>query len=102
MADPVGSSLPLGVGDLNLRLHGDKQAQLKQATEQFESIFIEMMFQQMRKGAEALGTEQPSFARQVFEGWQDQQWALSMAHGGGIGLAAQLQRQLSPQKPPGK
>jgi Rod binding domain-containing protein len=101
VSNPIGSNLPLGVGDLNLRLHGDRQEQLKQVTEQFESIFIEMMFQQMRKGAAALGVEQPSFARQVFESWQDQQWALAMVRGGGIGLAAQLQRQLS-DKTPGK
>lgn len=102
MANPIGGGLPLGVGDLNLRLTGDKKEQLKQATQQFESIFLEMMFQEMRKSAQALGADQPSFARDVFQGWQDQQWALSLAKGGGIGLAAHLQRQLSQQTPQSK
>lgn len=69
--------------------------QLKQVTEEFEAIFVELMLRNMRESTRRLGENNPSQARDIYESWQDQALAQRIVGGGGIGLAAQLYEQLS-------
>lgn len=74
-----------------------EQERLRAVCRAFEAVLLEMLLHEAR-GAAAAGSEgdQPSFARGVFEGWQDGQLAGSMSAAGGIGLADLLLRQLVP------
>lgn len=69
--------------------------QLKQVTEEFEAIFVELMLRTMRESTRRLNENGPSYARDIYESWQDQAMAQRIVTGGGIGLAAQLYEQLS-------
>ncbi|MHB9143853.1 MAG: rod-binding protein [Symbiobacteriia bacterium] len=71
------------------------QNKLLQACRDFESLFLQQIMQEARQGVAAMSSEPRSFDRQVYEGWQDEQFAHSISGGGGIGLAATLYRQLS-------
>lgn len=74
---------------------GSNPAQLKQVTEEFETLFLELILRTMRESTKGFASEQSSYARNMYESWQDQAFARSMAGAGGIGLAAQLYQQLS-------
>lgn len=75
-----------------------ERQRLEQAAQEFEAIFLQQLFSQMRSAARALSAEPPSYARQVYEGWQDQAMAQNMARAGGIGLHELLLRQLEPSR----
>jgi peptidoglycan hydrolase FlgJ len=85
-----GVSLGLAIGPA-----GNGPEQLKQVTEEFESIFLEMLLRSMRQSARSISGEKTPYARDIYESWQDQAFARSIAGAGGIGLAATLYRQLS-------
>jgi len=69
-------------------------AGLKDACQQFEALFLQQLLKEARSGAAALSGEKRSFDREVYEGWQDEQFASAMSGSGGIGLAEMLYRQL--------
>jgi flagellar protein FlgJ len=78
----------------------EKEAEaLKQVAHQFESMFIGMMLKSMRDANATfeednpLNTNESKFYRQMF----DDQLALSMSQGEGIGLADSIYRQLKDQ-----
>lgn len=72
-------------------------AQLRQAAEQFESLFINMMFKTMRQAngvfseGNLFESKESSFYREML----DNQLSVEMARGGGIGLADLLVKQLA-------
>jgi Rod binding domain-containing protein len=74
------------------------QDRLKDATAEFEAFFVETLLRQAREGARSLSGEQPGFARQTQEGWQDAELARSVAHSGGLGIGEMLYRQLQEQQ----
>lgn len=71
---------------------------LKRAAEEFESLFINMLFKTMRQANEVFGkdnmfeSQESTFFREML----DNQWSVEMARGGGIGLADMMMRQLAP------
>jgi peptidoglycan hydrolase FlgJ len=71
---------------------------LRQATQEFEAVFVEMLLRQMRSANRALGSEETGFARDTYEGWQDEQMARSISQGAGFGLGDALYRQLQQQQ----
>jgi flagellar protein FlgJ len=78
----------------------DKEAEaLKEVAHQFESMFVGMMLKSMRDANAVfeednpLNTNESKFYRQMF----DDQLALSMSQGEGIGLADSIYRQLKDQ-----
>jgi peptidoglycan hydrolase FlgJ len=75
---------------------------LKEATQQFEAIVVEMLLRQARESAQALSGEGPTMARSIQEGWQDEQLAGSISRSGGLGLGEILYRQLQEQQLKGK
>jgi flagellar protein FlgJ len=73
------------------REHDPKLVKL---TQEFETIFVEILLSQMRSTSRALAQSEGSLARQTYEGWQDQEISKSLSKGGSIGLAAMLYQQL--------
>ncbi len=77
----------------------DQDEALKQVAHQFESMFISMMLKSMRDANAAFEEDNPlnsnesKFYRQMF----DDQLALSLSQGEGIGLADSIYRQLKDQ-----
>jgi flagellar protein FlgJ len=71
----------------------DPQA-LREAARQFEGLFTAMMLKSMREGSlgGGLGDSQET---QTYQEMYDQQLALQMAHGKGLGLAEMLMHQLT-------
>jgi peptidoglycan hydrolase FlgJ len=71
----------------------DPQA-LREAARQFEGLFTAMMLKSMREGSlgGGLGDSQET---QTYQEMYDQQLALQMAHGKGLGLAEMLMQQLT-------
>lgn len=75
---------------------GDNDEALRAVAKQFESIFVTMMMKSMRDANEAFRDEAMgnSNEMQFYEQMFDQQLGLSLAQGGGIGIADALVRQL--------
>ncbi|HEY3730426.1 MAG TPA: glucosaminidase domain-containing protein [Steroidobacteraceae bacterium] len=69
-------------------------AALREAARQFEALFTAMMLKSMRDGslAQGLGDSEET---KTYQDMYDQQIALQMAHGKGIGLADMLMQQLT-------
>lgn len=86
----------LEVDRLRTNLNGvqDKDAKLREACEGFESIFIQKIWEQMRKNVQQDGYLH-SRDEQTYQGMYDQEFAKKMTAAGGIGLADMLYEQLS-------
>lgn len=85
----------------------DKEGALRQAAEQFESIFFSMLLGSMRKAGEAFEVEgmMNSQTTKFYRDMQDSQMATELSQSGALGLADLLVQQLSPalgiqNKPP--
>jgi flagellar protein FlgJ len=69
---------------------GDQKAVTREAARQFEALFVQMMLKSMREASAVFGTGEDTSYREMF----DQQIALEMTKGKGLGLADVLTRQL--------
>jgi flagellar protein FlgJ len=67
----------------------------REAARQFEALFVQMMLQSMRQASDVFGTGEDTSYRDMF----DQQIALEMTRGKGLGIADVLVRQLAPPDP---
>jgi len=74
----------------------DALAKLHKTAQGMESLFINMMFTEMRKSAPQGGglTGKESSAEETFGSMLDEQRAEKMAEGGGIGIGKILEQQL--------
>jgi flagellar protein FlgJ len=68
---------------------------LMQACKELESVFVNMMFKNMRATVPSDGFIEKSFGRETFEGMLDEEIAKTIGKGQGIGLAQQMYKQLS-------
>lgn len=68
--------------------------ELKKATQEFESFFIQKMLDQMKKSHEDEGFFKKSHATKTFEKMLNEELAKEMAKAGGIGLGDHLYQQL--------
>jgi Rod binding domain-containing protein len=84
LARPAGTGAPATPED----------ARLKEAAQEFEQYFLQLLLKQARQTTQALRGEEASQERQTYEEWQDESIARSIASGQGIGLGEQLYRQL--------
>lgn len=82
-----------GLEQLKRRSHQDAGGGLKEASKQFEALFLQMMLKSMR-GAIPKSEMSSDSQTEMYTEMLDQQWAQSLS-GKGIGLAEQLTRQLS-------
>lgn len=74
---------------------GRDPKKLKQAAQQFEAIFIQQMFKEMRNTIPDGGLIKRGNADDIFTQMQDAEAAKEMARHGGIGLADLMMQQLS-------
>ncbi len=80
--------------------NGDEGA-LREAAQQFEAIFVQMMLKSMRKAQDALADKDSPFNSQqvqFYRDMHDQQLANDLSSGGGMGLADLIVQQMSPEK----
>ena len=83
----------------------DEQAALREVAGQFEALFVETLLKGMRQASLGDGIVGDSDQLAMYQGMLDQQLALEMSSGNGIGLADLLVRQLgapaeTAQRPP--
>jgi len=86
------------------KLHGEAQRDspkaLKQVAQQFEALFVQMMLKSMRSATLAGGQGiMDSNQTRFYQGMFDQQIALDISKGKGIGLAKMLEQQLGKHLP---
>ena len=83
-----------GISDLRRDAQAQDPKALREAARQFESLFTRMMLKSMRDasfGDPTLGSDQQNFYRDMF----DDQLAVEMSKGKGLGLADMLVQQLT-------
>ena len=79
---------------LKTKAQQDPDAALKEVAQQFESIFINMMFKTMRSTNETIGSDLFSSTQtKQYQDMMDSQMSQSLAKTGGIGLSEALIRQ---------
>ncbi|MBB6216362.1 flagellar protein FlgJ [Anaerosolibacter carboniphilus] len=71
------------------------EKRLMQTCKELESVFVNMMFKNMRATVPSDGFIEKSFGRETFEGMLDEKIAETLAKGQGVGLAQQMYKQLS-------
>lgn len=81
------------IAQLKSNAKADEAGSVKEVAQQFESIFINMMLQSMRKATERSGL-MDSDAAQTYEAMFDQELALHLSEQGGFGVAEALERQI--------
>ncbi|HTA77653.1 MAG TPA: rod-binding protein [bacterium] len=74
------------------KVHTD--AELKQVSQNFESIFIQMMLKEMRNSVEKSSLFGNSQATQFFESMKDEEMSKQLSTSGGIGLGNVIYQQL--------
>lgn len=103
LARPAGTTFgrqsPAGLNSLSpRRLPPDpttaEEAKLKEAAQEFEQFFLQLLLKQARQTTQAMRGEETSQERQTYEEWQDEGVARAIASGQGIGLGEQLYKQL--------
>lgn len=75
------------------RLRTDREAGIREAAQQFEALFLQMMLKSMRDTTEQDGLLD-SDATRFFTGMLDEQLAKNLSKQGGLGLAKMLETQL--------
>lgn len=80
--------------DLRRDAEGNDPAALREVAGQFEALFLQNLLKNMRDASLGESLIGDSHAHEMFEGMLDQQFAMEMASGQGIGLAELLVRQL--------
>lgn len=80
---------------------GDQTA-LKKACQDFETIFVQMMFKNMRSTVPQDGLLEKSQAESIFEGMLDEEFSKKVAGAGGMGIGDllfnQLQKKYGPKE----
>ena len=78
----------------SMRREGQNDADLKAASEQFESLLLNFMIREMRATIPESGLLAKSMAEDVFTSMLDEQYGDMMAANGGIGLARIIVEQM--------
>jgi len=79
------------------KVPGRDPEKLKQAAQQFEAVYIQQMFKEMRKTIPNDGLIERGNADDIYTQFQDAEAAKIMAEQGGIGLAEVMVQQLLDQ-----
>ena len=78
-----------------MRREGDSEAELENASRQFESLLLNFMIREMRATVPESTLFPPSMAEEIFTGMMDEQIAGNMAQNGGIGISRMIFNQLN-------
>ena len=89
-----GQLLSQALSQAPKRAAGRDPQKLKQVTQQFEAIFIQQIFKEMRNTIPTGGVLERSNADDIYTQLQDAEAAKEMARHGGIGLTDLMMRQL--------
>lgn len=73
-----------------------RDKELKEACKGFETMFLQMMYRQMRKTVPESPLFGKSNAMNIFEDMRDTELMKGVAEGGGLGLADLIYKQLAP------
>ena len=99
MTAPISTSFyadPQGLADLRSNARANDPAALKEAAKQFESLFTKMLLKSMREANQNFGDSMFSSEQtEFYEGMFDDQLAVQLSQGKGLGLADMLVRQLT-------
>lgn len=87
-----------GLNDLKQSAKQDESAALRQAAKQFESVFVRMVLKSMREANNVLAEDGlfSSSQSQFYQNMYDDQLAVTLSEGEGLGLTDVLVEQLSP------
>lgn len=91
--DPTGTA---SLADLRRSARAGDAGAAREAAQQFEALFVNMMIKQMREAMPTSGGLFGGDGMKLYESMHDQQLSLAMARRGGIGLAESIERQLLP------
>lgn len=86
-------------GTKTKKVPGRDPEKLKKTAQQFEAVYIQQMFKEMRKTIPDDGLIERGNADDIYTQFQDAEAAKIMAEQGGIGLAERMVQQLLDQKP---
>lgn len=92
-ADRLASMPP---SDMQRHHHSD--ADLENASEQFESLLINFMIREMRATVPESTLFPPSMAQEIFRGMLDEKIAVQMAQNGGLGISQMIVDQLKKEE----
>lgn len=97
MTAPLDTSFNLqGLAALKSEARAQSPAALKEAARQFESLFTQMLLKSMREASRSFGDSLfGSDQADLYQGMFDDQIALTLSKGRGLGLADMLMRQLA-------
>ncbi len=87
-----------GLAKLKLEARQQTPAAIKEVARQFESVFIGMVLKSMREAGGSEGGILDNDQSKFYQEMHDQQLSIHLAGEPGIGLAALIERQLSPQQ----
>lgn len=80
------------------KAYSDKDMEkLKTACDEFETVFLNMMFKQMRATVQKTELTPSDSGRDIFEGMLDEKFMEQASKSGGIGLSKMLYKQMSAQ-----
>ena len=88
----------LSAAESGLRNDGHTDAELENASKQFESLLLNFMIREMRATVPESTLFPPSMAQEIFTDMMDEQIAGEMAQNGGIGISRMIFNQLKGQK----
>jgi peptidoglycan hydrolase FlgJ len=97
-ATTFNPSSALGNGQAAADPNALKKAKARSASEQFEAMFLNSMFQQMFTNVDGDGPFGGSGALKVWRSFLTDQYAKTFAKNGGIGIAAHVYDQLLKQQ----
>jgi len=84
----------LSAAESGVRRDGHSDADIENASEQFESMLLNFMIREMRATVPESTLFPPSMAEEIFTGMMDEQIAGKMAQNGGIGISRMIFNQL--------
>ena len=89
-----------GLGELRAKAQQNQGKALKETSQQFEGLFIQMMMKSMRDASEPLKDEEnESSARATFEDMFDREVSVQMSKRSSMGVAGFLERAIQQQTP---
>lgn len=95
---PMVSTAKVNVGRSLLELKIDDTDSLRQACEDFESVFVAYLLKSMRKTVPKSELMNGGLSQDTYQSMMDDEIARAVAKGPGIGLAAAIYRQLNEAK----
>jgi len=102
MIEGINPVPPQKLGNYDPTAKQQEESRLKQAAKQFEQVFMQQMFTEMRKGVEKSKMFGDGKDEEMFQGMLDQERTKAWSDSGGIGIAQVIFEQMRNQMGDGK